>query len=175
MKIIFTFFRNFILSGINTGDLSWSKYVLNRYIREIEGKGNKGIKYYFDALILFNDGKYEEALNSIKKIDLKNLAMDKFGLSFDIRFLKFKIFFELRLIEDSIAMIDAFEHYLKNDEKLNKDLKPSYVSFIKIYKKLISCMIKEEYSGLEKIKEGLQKEKTAEKKWLLKKLSELEK
>ena len=173
VKIIFTFFRNFILSGINTGDFSWSKYVLNRYIKEIEGKGNSGIKYYFDALILFNDGKYESALNAIKKMDLKNLAMDKFGLSFDIRFLKFKIFFELRSIEDSLAMIDAFEHYLKNDDKLNNTVKPAYKNFIKFYKKLVTCMIKEEYSGLENIKHDLQKEKTTEKKWLLRKIDEM--
>lgn len=173
VKIIFTFFRNFILSGINTGDLSWSKYVLNRYIKEIEGKGNSGIKYYFDALILFHDGKYEDALNAIKKIDLKNLAMDKFGLFFDIRFLKFKIFFELHSIEDSLAMIDAFEHYLKNDDKLNNAVKSAYKNFIRYYKKLVTCLIKEDYSRLENIKDALQKEKTTEKKWLLRKIEEM--
>jgi len=174
VKIIFTFFRNFILSGINTGDFEWSKYVLYKYIDEIEGKGNTGIKFYFEALILFHEADFQRALTSINKLDLKNMAMDKFGLFFDIRFLKFKIYFELNYIEESLAMIDSFEHFLKKDKKINRAVKPSYNGFIKYYKKLTKCKIKEDYSGIRNIREKLQNEKANEKKWLLKKAAEME-
>ncbi len=173
VKIIFTFFRNFILSGINTGDYEWSKYVLNKYIDAIEEKGNPGIKLYFESLIAFHEGDFQKALVSINKLDPKNMAVDKFGLFFDIRFLKFKIYFELNLIEESLAMIDSFEHFLKKDTKINKSVKPSYVGFIKYYKKLIQCRIKEDYSSLGLIMEKLQKDKANEKKWLMKKIEEL--
>jgi hypothetical protein len=173
VKIIFTFFRNFILSGINTGDFEWSKYVLNKYIDEIEGKGNTGMKHYFEALIEFHEGNFRLSLELINKVDLKKLTVDKFGMFFDIRFLKFKIYFELNLIEESLAMIDSFEHFLKKDTKINRSVKPSYVGFVKYYKKLIKCRITEDYSSLGLIREKLQKEKANEKKWLLKKLDEL--
>lgn len=175
VKIIFTFFRNFILSGINTGDFEWSKYVLNKYIDEIEGKGNTGMKHYFEALIEFHEGNFQSSLIAINKLDLKKLAVDKFGMFFDIRFLKFKIYFELNLIEESLAMIDSFEHYLKKDTKINKSVKPAYIGFVKYYKKLIHCRIKEDYSSPGLIREKLQKEKANEKKWLVKKLNEFEK
>jgi hypothetical protein len=174
VKIIFTFFRNFILSGINTGDFKWSKYVLGKYIDEIEGKGNTGIKFYFESLIAFHERDFQRALISINKLDPKNMALDKFGLFFDIRFLKFKIYFELNYIEESLAMIDSFEHFLKKDTKINKSVKPSYIGFIKYYKKLIQCRIKEDYSSVELLREKLQKEKANEKKWLLKKAAEME-
>lgn len=174
VKIIFTFFRNFILSGINTKDFEWSKYVLDRYLPEIEERGNTGIKFYFDALIGFHEGDYQRALTSINKLDLKNIAMDKFGLFFDIRFLRFKIYFELGLIEESLAMIDSFEHFLKKDTKINKSVKPSYIGFIKYYKKLTNCRIKEDYSVLGYIREKMQNEKVNEKKWLLNKTAEME-
>ncbi len=173
VKIIFTFFRNFILSGINTGEFEWSKYVLNKYIGEIEGKGNTGMKNYFEALIEFNEGKYESSYRSINRLDLKKLAVDKFGMYFDIRFLKFKICYELNLIEESLALIDSFEHYLKKDTKINRTVKPSYIGFTKYYKKLIQYKIKEEYTGPEDFPEKIQKEKVHEKKWLLKKAREL--
>ncbi|MEO8512985.1 MAG: hypothetical protein ABI543_05470 [Ignavibacteria bacterium] len=173
VKIIFTFFRNFILSGINTGDFQWSKYVLSKYIDEIEGKGNTGIKFYFEALISFHEGNFESALHAVNKLDPKNMALDKFGLFIDIRFLKFKIYFELNQIEESLAMIDAFEHFLRKDDKINKSVLPAYRGFIKYYKKLITCRIKDDYSALENIHGKLQKEKSYEKKWLLKKAREL--
>lgn len=173
VKIIFTFFRNFILSGINTGEFEWSKYVLNKYIGEIEGKGNTGMKHYFEALIEFHEGKYESSYKSINRLDLKKLAVDKFGMYFDIRFLKFKISYELNLIEESLALIDSFEHYLKKDTKINRTVKPSYIGFTKYYKKLIQYKIKEDYTGPEDFHEKIQKEKVHEKKWLLKKAREL--
>ena len=173
VKIIFTFFRNFILSGINTGDFRWSKYVLDRYIDEIEGKGNYGIKYYFEALIFFHEGIFEGALNSINRLDMKKIAMDKFGLFFDTRFLKFKIYFELELIEESLAMIDSFEHFLKKDERINPAVKPSYYGFIKYYKKLTRCKIKEDFTTLGSAAERILNEKVHEKKWLYKKIKEL--
>ena len=173
VKIIYTFFRNFILSGINTGDFRWSKYVLDKYIDVIEGKGNTGIKYYFEALISFHSEDFESALSSINKLDLKTISMDKFGLFIDIRFLKFKIYFELNYIEESLAMIDSFEHFLKKDTKINRSVKPSYAGFVKYYKKLIRCKIKEEYSDAALIPEKIQKEKVNEKKWLIKKAKEM--
>lgn len=173
VKIIFTFFRNFVLSGINAGDFKWAKYVLNKYIDEIEGKGNTGLKYYFEALIEFHEGNFQSALNSINKLDPKKMAVDKFGLFFDIRFLKFKIYFELNYIEESLTLIDSFEHFLKKDTKINKSVKPSYAGFLKYYKKLVQCRIKEDYSSTVLLAEKLQKDKANEKKWLLKKLNEM--
>jgi hypothetical protein len=170
VKIIFTFFRNFILSGIHTGNLGWSNYVLTRYIDEIEEKGNTGIKFYFESLIAFHERDFQKALISIDKLDPKHMAIDKFGLFFDIRFLKFKIYFELNCIEESLAMIDSFEHYLKKDTRINKTVKPSYTGFLKYYKKLVQCKIKEDNSALGNIKEKMQKDKVKEKKWLLKKM-----
>lgn len=175
VKMIFTFFRNFILSGINTGDFEWSKYVLNKYIEEIEGKGNLGIKFYLEALITFHEGDFREALISINKLDLKNMTIDKFGLFFDIRFLKFKIYFELDYIEESLAMIDSFEHFLKKDQRINKSVKPAYNGFIRYYKKLIQYRIKEDYSAIPSTIEKIQKDKVNEKKWLLKKAMKMQK
>ncbi len=173
VKMIFTFFRNFILSGINTGDFEWSKYILNKYTGEIEGRGNTGIRFYFEALIAFHEGNFEGALSSINRLDLKKMSIDKFGLFFDIRFLKFKIYFELNLIEESLAMIDSFEHFLKKDTRINRSVKPSYVGFVKYYKKLVHCRIKEDYTSAGSIRERLMKEKANEKKWLLKKADEI--
>ena len=173
VKIIFTFFRNFILSGINTGDFEWSKYVLERYIDEIEGKGNTGIRFYFEALIFFHEGKFENALCSIDKLDTKNMSIDMFGLFFDIRFLKFKIYYELDHIEESLAMIDSFEHFLKKDERINAALKPAYHGFIKYYKKFTQYKIREGYSLMNAGPEEIQNENVHEKKWLIKKAREL--
>jgi hypothetical protein len=173
VKIIFTFFRNFILSGINTGDFEWSKYVLNKYIHEIEGKGNLGIEYYFRSLISFHEGNFEEALRQINKLDLKKMTVDTFSFFFDIRFLKFKIYFELNYIEESLGMIDSFEHSLKKDTRINKSLQPAYKGFVKYYKKLVQCRIKEDYSGIAEITERIISERVNEKKWLLKKAGEL--
>jgi hypothetical protein len=173
VKIIFTFFRNFILSGINTGDFEWSKYVLNKYIHEIEGKGNLGIEYYFRSLISFHEGNFEEALRQINKLDLKKMTVDTFSFFFDIRFLKFKIYFELNYIEESLGMIDSFEHSLKKDTRINKSLQPAYKGFVKYYKKLVQCKIKEDYSGIAEIIDRIISERVNEKKWLLKKAGEL--
>jgi hypothetical protein len=71
-------------------------------------------------------------------------------------------------------MIDSFEHFLKKDTKINKSVKPSYIGFIKYYKKLIQCRIKEDYSDLGYIREKMQNEKVNEKKWLLNKTAEME-
>lgn len=174
MKIIFTFFRNFILSGINCGDFEWARYILDKYLNDIEDKGNTGIEYYFDALISFHAGDFEGALAYISKLDLKKMVMDKFSMFFDIRFLKFKIYYELEYIEEALAMIDSFEHFLKKGNKLNKYIIPPYTSFIKIYKMLIMCRIKEDFPDAGKIRKKILSGRPQENKWLLKKAEELD-
>jgi len=173
MKIIYTFFRNFILSGINCRDFEWTRYILDKYINDIEGKGNTGIKSYFEALISFHAGDFEGALTFINRFDLKKIVMDKFNLFFDIRFLRFKIYYELDYIEEALLMIDSFEHFLKKDRRINKNVKPSYIGFTKYYKKLLKCKIKEEYSHAGIIMNKIAKEKVHEMKWLMKKAEEI--
>jgi hypothetical protein len=173
VKIIFTFFRNFILSGINCRDFEWARYVLEKYINDIEGKGNTGIKSYFEALISYHAGDFEGALTYINRFDLKKIVMDKFNVSFDIRFLRFKIYYEMDYIEEALSMIDSFEHFLKKDRRINKNVKPSYIGFTKYYKKLLQFKIKENYTSAGIIRDKIMKDKVHEMKWLMKKAEEL--
>ncbi len=174
LEMLFVFFRNFILSGINTGDLKWSEYVLNRYINQLKEKGNEPVGKYYDALILFHKGEFEQSLEKLSFLKSEKYIMDNNIYFYDIRKLKLMLYFELNYLHEALSMADSFAHLLNKSKKMPPAHKTSASLFADGYRKLLLCKIDKNPAELPKIIEKISEERGySGKNWLLKKANEI--
>lgn len=174
IKMLAVFFRNFILSGINTADLGWSEYVLNRYIEEVKEKGNESVGRYYEALILFHKGHFEESLEKLSFFKTEKFIMDNNIFFYDIRILKLMLYFELNYLQEALSMADALAHLFKKSMKMPAGHKESAALFAGGYRKLLICKMDKNLTALPelagKISEG---RSYYGKSWLLNKAKEM--
>jgi hypothetical protein len=174
LKITFVDFDNFIKSSIANKDLSWAKYLVGKYIGELEEKGNWGLGNYYNALILFHEKKFDQALSALAFFNLNRIILDEFFLIRDLRTLILQIYFEKGLIDEAFYFVDSFYHYLKNNPKVTERNKLLYGNFLKYYKELINIVSKETYSQLRVLKKNVLEDRMTEKQWILEKIDYLE-
>lgn len=174
VEMLFVFFRNFVLSGINTGELEWSEYVLKKYLNQIKEKGNEPVGKYYDALILFHKGMFEESLEKLSFFKSEKYFMDNDIHFYDIRILRLMLYFELNYLQEALSMVDAFTHLLSRSRKMPAAHKESAVLFATAYRKLLACKADKKVKSLpELIKKILEGRSYNGKTWLLNKAKEL--
>lgn len=174
VKMLFVFFRNFILSGINTGDLKWSEYVFNKYIRDVREKGNESVGKYYESLILFHKGKFEDALQKLSLLKSEKFQMDKNLYFYDIRILRLMLYYELNYLQEALSNADAFVHMLNKSSKMPVAHKASASYFATGYKKILACRMDNNTSSLPAAIKKISAERSYYgKTWLLNKAAEM--
>lgn len=174
VEMLFVFFRNFVLSGINTGELEWSEYVLKKYLNQIKEKGNEPVGKYYDALILFHKGMFEESLEKLSFFKSEKYSMDNNIHFYDIRILKLMLYFELNYLQEALSTVDAFSHMLSKSKKMPAAHKESAVLFAASYRKLLACKADKKVKSLpELIKKITEGRSYNGKTWLINKANQL--
>ncbi len=175
VEMLFVFFRNFVLSGINTGELEWSEYVLKKYLNQIKEKGNEPVGKYYDALILFHKGMFEESLEKLSFFKSEKYSMDNNIHFYDIRILKLMLYFELNYLQEALSTVDAFSHMLSKSKKMPAAHKESAVLFAASYRKLLACKADKKVKSLpELIKKITEGRSYNGKTWLINKANQLQ-
>lgn len=175
VEMLFVFFRNFVLSGINTGELEWSEYVLKKYLNQIKEKGNEPVGKYYDALILFHKGMFEESLEKLSFLKSEKYFMDNDIHFYDIRILRLMLYFELNFFQEALSTVDAFAHLLSKSRKMPVAHKESAVLFATGYRKLLACKADKKVKSLpELIKKITEGRSYNGKTWLINKANQLQ-
>ena len=174
IKMLFAFFRNFILSGINTHDLEWCEYVLNKYLPQILEKGNESVGKYYEALILFHKGRYSESMDKLSFFKSDKFVMDKDVHFYDIRILRFMLYYELNFHEEALSLAETFMYQLKKSRNMPASHRSSAESFIKNYKKIILYVLNNDKDSLKVLAEKIDAERSySGREWLLNKTKEI--
>lgn len=163
-------FKNFFLSGIKTGDLEFSRYILGKYIDALEKRGNPGLKKFFESRLLFISGDFTESLKIITSFKTSGLLLDDYFLVPEIRVLMLQLYYELDYLEEAIYLGNAFQQLLKKNKRLSIQSRKFYGNFLKIYIKLLNDKMNHNAAKNEKFEGQIRLENTTEKSWLLEKL-----
>jgi hypothetical protein len=121
------------------------------------------------ANLLFEKGKFEEALERLSKI-----PYDVFIYKVDIKNLMLRIYYELNLYESAFSMINAFRNFLASSEEISGGFKTQQMNFLNFYNKLLKMKAdnKNEDAGF-LLKEMEKKDSLASKQWLIEKASQI--
>ena len=164
-------FNNFFLSGIKTGDLEFSRYVLGKYIDALEKRGNPGLKKFFESRLLFISGDFMESLKIITSFKTGGLLLDDYVLVPEIRVLMLQLYYEIGYFEEAIYLTDAFKQFLKKNKRLSIHSRKYYGNFLKFYRTLLFDKMNNISVKNEQFESQIRKENTTEKSWLLEKIS----
>ncbi len=125
-------YRNFILIAFSLGDYKLLKYFINNCTSKLNKKDhydmlNLGLAFYYYGI-----KNYNEALKSIKNIEINN-----FIYRFDIRNILLRIYFETGEINKLLDSIHNYKKIISDDKTLDKSIKDSLRKMLKYLNKLI--------------------------------------
>ncbi len=172
-KISLLQFNSLFFSGIQTGDLVFSEYLLDKYIQGIESRGNPGLNKLYRAWVYFHKGNFTEALAYVSAFSTSGYALDDFILIQHTKQIFLQSYYELGYFEEALNYLDAFMHFLKNNKKINKKFIYNYTKYIRIYRMLLLFKMKDKLFNKNKVLDSLKSETFPGKKWLIKKIEEL--
>jgi len=172
--------KNAITVGCEVKAYTWVNDILAHYIQFVKSNIRKSVLNYNKGIIMFNQQKYDQALNYLKEVSKIDDIHD-----IGVRVIILKCFYETdSFYEQSTQQsIDSIRAYFINKKKLNEETKISFINFINVLNALYKLKdhrdsqerSKKIKSTLPKLKINMMDEKAMrERQWLLTKISELE-
>ncbi len=165
-------FRNIILSTVSCKDTEWLKEFVNKYSRELPIEFKSEMEEFANCLILFEEGRYGQSIKSASRI------IDKAEIfKYSLYSLKLKIYYETGDFDTLEYSIDAFNHFITLNKHVSERFRNSNKNFIKA----VNTLLKIKTGRLNphyiiSLKKFILKNKYfKEKKWLLNKISDIEK
>lgn len=161
-------FLSILQNFFNTGKLNEAAEFLNKNIQIIMPAHRKNMLALCNALIDFERSDYSSSLKHAAQIKSNTQLYKEI-----LKVLILKNYFELNMTDLAAESSLNFRKSLEKNEKLNQANKELYFNFIRFYRSILklNSYNKEE---LHRLKKELVGEKSAEQKWLIRKIEEHE-
>lgn len=125
------FYRNVILCSDYLHECEWAYEFIDKYTPELRPELRDNLALYSRALIDYRMGKYEESLQNISKV-----SYDLVAFKSDVKTLMLRIFYELKLENQALAVADTARHYIKTAREFDEHYRQGYRNFLSFYMKL---------------------------------------
>ncbi|MBS1550563.1 MAG: hypothetical protein JST15_00665 [Bacteroidetes bacterium] len=150
-------------------DVKFTEEFINKYKDKIPIEFRDNVYFYSMAVLNYKKGNFEKSLEYAVKVQSKDLFM-----KFDIKHLQLNIYYELN---DRVAFdysYDALKHFIKSSNLTNESRIVTRVKYCEYIKTLFNLREKHDAYKLSSLKKEITVNKTINKNWLLRKISELE-
>jgi len=162
-------FTNIVSSGIGANEFEWTKSFIEEYGFQLDETTRMDAITYSWAIWNFHQNEFEETIKLILNYPFSKPLQIILSKTILIRtyvelFLQDDSYYEL-----SIAQINTFEKYIRNNKIFSETVAKGYLNFARHTKKMVNLKIqKKDLSPLEKKLQDTQD--TRLKSWLLEKL-----
>lgn len=158
-------FVNIVTTALRLGEIKFAEKFINDYKNKMNREVREDTYNYCLANILFSKKKFSSSLEAISKINF-SFPLHKYL----VKNLTLKIYFELNEADSIFSLIDSYKHILKRDKSVPQNVRMLITNFANFIREMIR--IKNGEKKLEDIEVRIKKSVTAEKLWLLSKVSE---
>jgi hypothetical protein len=160
-------FNQLLAEALYFKEFDFVKSVIEKHSGELEPGIREEMKHWGYASLYFDKHDYELALSYASKINFREP-----NFKVQVKFLLFKIFYEMDLTEQALSIINTSMHALKLED-LSKEVRNRYITSFKNSVKLVK--IKNNYSieDAELFKRKINPQTFIGKKWILNKIDEL--
>ncbi len=166
---ILKLFRNFILVGIQMKEIKWLNEFLKNHLGKLHSDSRTNMKNFADAYILFEEKKFDKALESLSKIDY-----EIFHFKIDIKNLQLKIYYELNLFDEAYSLIDTYKHFIAHNKFISERYKSLAGNFVGFVHRLLKAKESEDKSEAHLIEKELKEKKnTLFEEWVRFKIADL--
>jgi hypothetical protein len=166
-----TLYGNIIFWAYDLNEFEWLDNFIERYSNELKPEYRDGMTNLAKAHLYFGKNDFEKALYYINKVQNDFLLY-----KIQVRNLKFKIYYELNLIEPAYSLVDSFKHFLSDNTEIHGLFKERALDFINIYIKLLKAKTDKSRLDFDEIKFKIDNMQGYElRPWLLEKVEEFNK
>ncbi|MBL8017245.1 MAG: hypothetical protein JNK43_08250 [Ignavibacteria bacterium] len=163
-------FFNILSTGFELGETDWPEEFLEEFTSKADPERVNFLENMGRAMLSFNRGSFEEALEYLSQIRHFSNAAEKFNF----KILQLLVYYELKMFDQAESSADSFRHVLQNDTVISEFNKTLFRNFYALYYRLLRINTKPGKTDKAKLKtEILQSKYTYHQKWLLNKVDEL--
>lgn len=170
-------YRNIVVLCAALHEISIMKKFINDYTDFVDTASRESMKAYSQAHVYFLQGSFEKVLEISNRINFSDfLETTKENIFFknDIRKLCLLSTYELGYLESVLSNIDAYRHFLKNNRLMREDMRRRTSNFLNLFNDLVKIRMAPDDFKLLKLKNRILASKDfMNKKWLIKKVSEI--
>ncbi len=172
-NIIYPNLINIYKAACAVKQYDWANRFLREYLPSIPEKDRNNTEYCCTGYMHYTKKNFTKALECFAKTNFQWFILKTF-----VKTLTLKIYYEEEMYEQAIAFIDAYRHYLHNDDKIIEEHKSTHFLFLKYLSSLIKIKLDGGSSTyeLKKLEDQINTMKTNSfgvKLWLLRKADEL--
>lgn len=164
-----TLYGNIMFWAYDMNKFEWLEKFIDEYSDELKPEFKEDMIHMARAHQFFGQGDFRKSLYHIERVQKEFLLY-----KIQVRNLKFKLYYELNLIEEAYSLLDSFKHFLKNNTEINELFKERANNLINIYVKLLKGRSDRNAIDLENLKSKIDNMLGYEMRpWLLEKLDQL--
>lgn len=162
-------FRNIIITAIKLRKYEWVQKFIKEYVNKLAPEYRDDMYHFSYIYLYFMKGEFDKALDHITMVKYKY-----FFFKYDLRVLMLEIYYEMKYIDESSSLIDAFRHFILNDKTASQTFKELHSNFVRFLSKLIKIREQRNPAEIEDLCREINNTKlSVSKDWLLKKAAEL--
>ena len=162
------FYLNAVRSGLLLDEFEWVKSFINDHKKKLEKSMQNEMFDFCTALYCFYVKDFEKSLAVQSMIKPSSHYM-----KISIKVFQIMALFEMNLDEQVLASLDSFRHFLTGNKLVPE--KNIYLGFIKFVNAFIRLKTNKVPRKIKLLKETINNAVASEKRWLLKKINQLEK
>lgn len=162
-------YKNAVKSAMRVKEYDWAEKFTDDFKDKIDLSSRQSAYCYSKALINFHRKNFSKSLEFLSKT-----GTEDFSNKIEIKNLSLKIYFETNQIEALYSLIDAYRHFLNNNEFEKELHKQRNLNFLKLVQALVKLKENpDDYLIITLKKEIEQTNPIIEKDWLIDKIMEM--
>lgn len=166
-----TLYGNIMFWAYDLLEFDWLESFISEYSKELKPEHHEEMVTLAKAHLFFGKKDFEKSLFLISQV-----RNDFLLYKIQVRNLKFKIYYELNLIEQAYSLVDSFKHFLTDNTEIHGLFKERALDFINIYIKLLKAKTDKSRLDFDEIKFKIDNMQGYElRPWLLEKVEEFNK
>ncbi|MEO8211491.1 MAG: hypothetical protein ABI840_13105 [bacterium] len=166
-SISFNEFAAIVKTASDFKETEFLKSFINTYLKNVPKPVRRDAEIFSNAFLYYNKGELDKALEIIVSHDMNSSEYRR-----NLRALNLKILYDKNDFLSSEYMIDSFRHYLSKDA-VPEAYRNSYLNFCKFLLRLFRVRESKDKSEYSLLRHEVTENATANKTWLLEKISEL--
>lgn len=175
-NIIYPNLINIYKSACVVGEYEWSEKFLKEFDKSIPAKDRDNVLNFCYGYMNYRKRNFEKSLEFFAKTNFQWFILKMF-----VKTMTLRIYYETEMYEQAFAFIDTYKHYIQYDDKLLDEHRTAHNLFLKYTTSLIKLKMDNSYKTkpfeLKDLKNKIEKMETnsfGTKRWLMKKVNELE-
>lgn len=161
-------FLNVVTISLYMNDFSFAENFVNIYSARLNPANAENLKSYSHANINFRKKEFGKTLQYLLKVNFDDMLQKTL-----VKNLTLKTYYELNETEAFLSLIDSYRRQVKREKYLPDDIKLLLNNFMDFIGELMENKNSSRETDLENLKERIEANPAADKKWLLEKVREI--